>query len=52
MVNVPKVWCLGMGDYGTAIWVTIGLAVILTIPVVWQFLQPNDDDFGDLTRRK
>ena len=30
----------------------IGLAVILTIPVVWQFLQPNDDDFGDLTRRK
>ena len=41
-----------MGDYGTAIWVTVGLAVILTIPVVWQILQPKDDDFGDLTRRK
>ena len=42
----------GMGDYTTAIWVTIGLTVALTVPVVWQFLQPNDDDFGDLTRRK
>ena len=52
LVRVPWVWGLGMGDYGTAIWVTIGLAVVLTIPVVWQFLQPNDDDFGDLTRRK
>ena len=41
-----------MGDYTAAIWVTIGLTVILTVPVVWQFLQPNDDDFGDLTRRK
>ena len=52
LVRVQGVWGLGMGDYGTAIWVTIGLAVVLTIPVVWQFLQPNDDDFGDLTRRK
>ena len=39
----------GMGDYITAIWVTIGLKVATTTPVVWQFLQPNDDDFGDLT---
>ncbi len=45
-------WGHGMGDYTTAIWVTIGLTVALTVPVVWQFLQPNDDDFGDLTRRK
>ena len=52
LVRVTGVWRLGMGDYGTAIWVTIGLAVALTIPVVWQFMQPNDDDFGDLTRRK
>ena len=44
-----EVW---MGDYGTAILVTIGLTVLLTVPVVWQFLQPNDDDFGDLTRKK
>ena len=41
-----------MGDYGTAILVTIGLTVLLTVPVVWQFLQPHDDDFGDLTRKK
>ena len=41
-----------LDDYSTAIWVTIGLAVILTVPVVWQLLQPNDDDFGDLTKRK
>ena len=40
-----------MGDYGTAIWVTIGLTVIFTVPVVWQFLPLNDDDFGDLTRK-
>ena len=45
-------WLIGMGDYTAAIWVTIGLTVILTVPVVWQFMQPNDDDFGDLTRRK
>ena len=45
-------WGHDMGDYTTAIWVTIGLTVALTVPVVWQFLQPNDDDFGDLTRRK
>ena len=41
-----------MGDYTTAIWVTIGLTVALTVPAFWQFLQPNNDDFGDLTRRK
>ena len=41
-----------MGDYTTAIWVTIGLTVALTVPVVWHFLQPNDDDFGDLTLSK
>ena len=41
-----------MGDYTTAIWVTIGLTVSLNLPVDWQNLQPNDDDFGDLTRRK
>ena len=45
-------WGHDMGDYTTAIWVTIGLTIALTVPVVWQFLQPNDDDFGDLTRRK
>ena len=49
---VRKIGGHGMGDYTTAIWVTIGLTVALTVPVVWQFLQPNDDDFGDLTRRK
>ena len=27
-------------------------AVVFTVPVVWQFLQPNDDDFGDLTKRR
>ena len=43
---------LSLDDYSTAIWVTIGLAVIITVPVVWQLLQPNDDDFGDLTKRK
>ena len=48
----PLDWGHGMGDYTTAIWVTIGLTVALTVPVVWQFLQPNDDEFGDLTRRK
>ena len=52
LVKVRKIGGHGMGDYTTAIWVTIGLTVVLTVPVVWQFLQPNDDDFGDLTRRK
>ena len=52
LVKVRKIGGHGMGDYTTAIWVTIGLTVALTVPVVWQFLQPNDDDFGDLTRRK
>ena len=35
------------GDYTVAIWATVGLTVLFTVPVVWQFLQPNDDDFGD-----
>ena len=39
------------GDYTVAIWATIGLVIVFTVPVVWQFLQPNDDDFGDLTKR-
>ena len=39
------------GDYTMAIWATIGLVIVFTVPVVWQFLQPNDDDFGDLTKR-
>ena len=39
------------GDYTVAIWATIGLTVLFTVPVVWQFLQPNDDDFGDITKR-
>ena len=41
-----------MGDYSIGIWVTICLMVVLTIPIVLKFLKPNDDDFGDLTRRK
>ncbi len=41
-----------MGDYTVAIWATIGLVVVFTVPVVWQFMQPNDDDFGDLTKRR
>lgn len=40
-----------MGDYTTAIIATIVLVVVFTVPVVWQFLQPNDDDFGDLTKK-
>ena len=40
-----------MGDYTTAILATIALVVVFTVPVVWQFLQPNDDDFGDLTKK-
>ena len=40
-----------VGDYTVAIWATIGLVVVFTVPVVWQFMQPNDDDFGDLTKR-
>ena len=39
-----------MGDYTVAIWATVGLVILFTVPVVWQFMQPNDDDFGDLTR--
>ena len=39
------------GDYTVAIGATIVLVVVFTIPVIWQFLQPNDDDFGDLTKR-
>tara|TARA_B000000565_G_scaffold158795_1_gene120142 strand:- start:312 stop:443 length:132 start_codon:yes stop_codon:yes gene_type:complete len=39
------------GDYTVAIWATVGLTVLFTVPVVWQFLQPNDDDFGDITKR-
>lgn len=50
-----KVWATGTltmnGDYTVAIWATIGLTVLFTVPVVWQFLQPNDDDFGDITKR-
>ena len=50
-----KVWAtesLGMnGDYTVAIWATIGLTVLFTVPVVWQFLRPSDDDFGDITKR-
>ncbi len=41
-----------MGDYTTAISVTIGQMVALTVPAIRQFLQPNDDDFGDITRIK
>ena len=40
-----------MGDYTVAIWATVGLMVAFTVPVVWQFLQPIDDDFCDLTKR-
>ena len=43
--------CGAVGDYTVAIWATVGLVVAFTVPVVWQFLQPNDDDFGDLTKR-
>ena len=39
------------GDYTVAIWPTIGLTVLFAAPVVWQLLQPNDDDFGDITKR-
>jgi hypothetical protein len=40
-----------MGDYAVPILVTIGITVVLTAATVWQFLQPNDDDFGDITKR-
>lgn len=40
-----------MGDYTGAIVATIVIAVLFTVPVVWQFLQPNDDDFGDLSKK-
>ncbi len=40
-----------MEDYTVAIGATIALIVLFTVPVVWQFLQPNDDNFGDISRR-
>jgi hypothetical protein len=40
-----------MGDYTGAIVATVVIAVLFTVPVVWQFLQPNDDDFGDLSKK-
>ena len=40
-----------MGDYTGAILATVVLAVVLTAAVVWQFLQPNDDDFGDISKK-
>ena len=40
-----------LGDYTVAILATIGLVVVFTVPVVWQFLQPNDDDFGDISKK-
>ena len=48
-VEPTEAW--SVGDYTVAIWATVGLMVAFTVPVVWQFLQPNDDDFGDLTKR-
>ena len=50
-VKVTPLCLIRMGDYTVAIWATIGLIVVFTVPVVWQFLQPNDDDFGDITKR-
>ncbi len=40
-----------MGDYTVAILATIGLIIVFTVPVVWQFLQRNDDDFGDISKK-
>jgi len=40
-----------LGNYTVAILATIGLVIVFTIPVVWQFLQPNDDDFGDISKK-
>jgi hypothetical protein len=40
-----------LGDYTVAILATIGLVIVFTVPVVWQFLQPNDDDFGDISKK-
>ena len=50
-VKVTPLSLIRMGDYTVAIWATIGLIVVFTVPVVWQFLQPNDDNFGDITKR-
>ena len=40
-----------LGNYTVAILATIGLVIVFTVPVVWQFLQPNDDDFGDISKK-
>ena len=40
-----------MGEYAIPILATIGITVVLTGATVWQFLQPNDDDFGDISKR-
>ena len=48
-------WFLGaliLGDYTVAILATIALVIVFTVPVVWQFLQPNDDDFGDISKKQ
>ena len=40
-----------LGNYTVAFLATIGLVIVFTVPVVWQFLQPNDDDFGDISKK-
>ena len=40
-----------LGNYTVAILATIGLVIVFTVPVVWQFLQPNDDDFADISKK-
>ncbi|MEB3177170.1 MAG: hypothetical protein VKJ87_06195 [Synechococcus sp.] len=40
-----------MSDYTTPIVVTVVITVVLTAATVWQFLQPQDDNFGDLSRK-
>ena len=50
-ISVLWFWTAQMGDYTVAIWATVGLVILFTVPVVWQFMQPNDDDFGDLTKK-
>ena len=40
-----------MGEYAIPILATIGITLVLTVATVWQFLQPNDDDFGDISKR-
>ncbi|MEB3240531.1 MAG: hypothetical protein VKJ31_00665 [Synechococcus sp.] len=40
-----------MSDYTTPIVVTVLLTVVFTAATVWQFLQPQDDDFGDISSR-